>query len=94
MMARDIVDDMMAFESGEMSEKEMIKMFQRMVNTGQVWSLQGSYGRGAQSLLDAGLIKYPTKKTYDYYGFLIPVRKKKLKSKVKTIGIYTNTLYR
>jgi len=72
---RDVVSDIMAFESGEMSEAEMIKMFQSMVNTGSVWGLQGSYGRTAQSLLDAGLIQYPKKKTQDYYGNPIPTRK-------------------
>ena len=72
---RDTVADIMAFESGEMSEAEMIKMFQAMVNTGQVWGLQGSYGRTAHSLLEAGLIKYPKKKTTDYYGNPIPTRK-------------------
>lgn len=34
------VDDIIAWESGEMSEKDMIKMFQRMVNTGKVWGLK------------------------------------------------------
>ncbi|MCK5294186.1 MAG: hypothetical protein KAJ49_05995 [Arcobacteraceae bacterium] len=71
----DAVDDIIAFESGEMSEADMIKMFQRMVDTGQVWKFQGSYGRQAQSLLDAGLIQYPKKKTYDYYGNPIKTRK-------------------
>ena len=71
----DAVDDIIAFETGQMSEADMIKMFQRMVNTGQVWSLQGSYGRQAQSLLDAGVIQYPKKKTKDYYGNPIPTRK-------------------
>ena len=77
------IDDIMAFEGGEMSEKDMIKMFQRMVNTGAVWKLQGSYGRQAQSLLEAGLIKYPTKQTHDYYGNPIPTRKQALKKLLK-----------
>lgn len=72
----DIVDNIMAYEGGEMSDADTIKMFQKMVDTGKVWGLQGSYGRTAQSLLDAGMIKYPKKKTFDYYGNPIKRRKK------------------
>jgi len=72
----DLVGNMLSFEEGTLPEKEVLKLFQKMVNTGIVWKLQGFYGRTAQNLLDRGLIKYPTKKTFDYYGNPIPVRKK------------------
>jgi hypothetical protein len=76
------VDEIIAFEEGTLPDGKVIKMFQRMVNDGSVWGLQGFYGRTAQDLLDAGLIKYPTKRTYDYYGNPIPTRaesKKKMR---------------
>ena len=51
----DVVNDVMRYESGEMDEDEMIAFFQRLIDDGIVWQLQGSYGRTAQSLIDAGL---------------------------------------
>lgn len=82
MKRKDFVDDVMAYEGGEMSEKEMINFFQKMVNSGRVWSLQGSYGRQAKALIDVGLVNLPTKKTHDYYGHQIPMRKK-IKARLK-----------
>jgi hypothetical protein len=69
---RGIVDDIMDYEMGELSNAKTIKMFQKMVNDGSAWKLQGSYGRTAMSLLDAGYIKAPKKKAKknnkDNYG--------------------------
>lgn len=79
-----MVDDIIAYETGGLTDAQMKKMFQKMVNTGQVWSLQGSYGRTAKALLDAGEIEFPTKKTKDYYGNPIPTKamvKNKMKKK-------------
>jgi len=47
---------MMAFEEGELSEEKTLELFQGLVNSGLAWKLQGSYGRMAKALLDAGLI--------------------------------------
>jgi integrase len=40
-----IVDDIVAFENGELSQAETAAMFQTMIDDGSVWKLQGSYGR-------------------------------------------------
>ena len=51
----DIVSKIIAYESGEMTEEEMINFFQEIINSGAVWELQGSYGRMAIQLIEAGL---------------------------------------
>lgn len=51
-----IVDDIIAYESGEMSDDQIVAFFQRLVDSGMAWQLQGSYGRMAQSLIDAGAV--------------------------------------
>lgn len=68
------VNDVIAWESGEMTAEQERKFFQKMVNDGSVWSLQGMYGRRAMDLLNAGIIKYPKKRTHDYYGNPIPTQ--------------------
>ena len=56
----NLVNQIMAFEMGEMTdEAEILSLFQMLVNTGLAWKLQGSYGRTAMSLLNSGLIHLP-----------------------------------
>ena len=50
------INDIIAFEDGLLNDEEVIKMFQRLVDTGIVWGLQGAYGRTAVALIEAGLI--------------------------------------
>ena len=69
-------------ESYGMTEKDLKDTWQDLVNTGMAWKLQGWYGRQAQALLDEGIISYPSKKTYDYYGNPIPT-KSQVRNKLK-----------
>ena len=52
----DLVDKIMAYETGEMDQEETIRFFGALVATGQAWSLQGHYGRTAQMLIDQGYL--------------------------------------
>lgn len=51
------LDFIMAYEDGSLEEEEIVSGFQRMIDDGMVWSLQGSYGRMAQHLIDLGYCK-------------------------------------
>lgn len=53
------VDDLMAFENGQLSQDEIVALFQRLVDTGLAWQLQGAYGRAAMSLIEQGMV-HPT----------------------------------
>lgn len=50
----DVVSFIMDFESGECDEDQIIDGFQHLIDSGAAWSLQGSYGRTAHALIEAG----------------------------------------
>ncbi len=53
----DYLDTILAYENGELDDEGTIELFQDLVRNGLAWKLQGSYGRTAQRMLDAGLIE-------------------------------------
>ena len=55
-MADNFIDDIIAFETGELDSDGIIALFQQLVDSGMAWQLQGSYGRMAQALIDEGLV--------------------------------------
>lgn len=49
------IDAMIAWEEGDLSDEDTITLFQRLIDSGLAWKLQGAYGRQAQVLLEAGV---------------------------------------
>lgn len=52
--ASNRVNYIIQFESGELSDDDVIALFQYLIDTGLVWQLQGFYGRTARDLLLPG----------------------------------------
>jgi hypothetical protein len=50
------VDNIIKYESGEMGLGEMVQFFADMIKSGDVWSLQGHYGRNAMAIIEAGIV--------------------------------------
>ena len=50
------VSKIMAYEEGKLDQDEMILLFSQLVSSGMAWKLQGSYGRTAKCLIDAGVL--------------------------------------
>ena len=54
-----LVDQLIAYEEGQITGDEEIAFFEHLVETGTCWQLQGHYQRVAATLIEAGLIKPP-----------------------------------
>ncbi len=51
---RAILPSIIDYENGELDDEQTIELFQRLIDTGIVWQLQGSYGRTAAALIEQG----------------------------------------
>lgn len=75
---KSIADVIIDYEMGLLSGDEITHLFQKLVNSGLAWKLEGHYGRLARKLLDMKMIKPPKKLTkynaYDAYGNRISFR--------------------
>ena len=58
----------------EMQEAYGLKEMQDMINSGNAWKMEGSYGRAAMSHLDSGACMLPKERKSDFYGNLVPSR--------------------
>jgi hypothetical protein len=54
-MDKPLVDDIIKYENGQLSETEVIALFQKLIDSGMAWTLQGHYGRTARDLILGGL---------------------------------------
>lgn len=50
------IDSIIAYESGELDDDDIVELFAELVETGEAWQLQGAYGRTASALIAAGVI--------------------------------------
>ena len=50
----DQIDKIISYEQGELDKEGIIELFQELINSGLAWRLQGSYGRMAAHLIEAG----------------------------------------
>jgi hypothetical protein len=54
-----LVDQLIAYEEGQLTEDQEIAFFEHLVETGTCWQLQGHYQRVAGTFIEAGLINSP-----------------------------------
>ena len=45
-----------AFEQGTLDDDDTIELFQHLLDRGQVWLMQGHYGRTAKAMIEDGVI--------------------------------------
>ena len=53
----DMIDQIIRYENGEMEENEIVSFFQKLIDNGMAWTLQGHYGRTATALIEMGECK-------------------------------------
>jgi hypothetical protein len=55
----ELFEDIIDYEEGNLNEEDTAKLFQKLIDTGLVWQLQGHYGRMAENLIMQGLCHAP-----------------------------------
>lgn len=64
----DLAVELADYEEGSLSDDQVIALFQRLVDTGLAWQLQGSYGRTASMLILQGHVTRPEDRQEDNDG--------------------------
>ncbi len=49
------------YEAGELDHEQIVEGFQKMIDDGSVWQLQGHYWRMARNLISVGLCERPNR---------------------------------
>lgn len=55
-MKNNIVDQIIAFEMGELNDQETLELFSKLIADGSAWTMQGYYGRTASLLIQSGYV--------------------------------------
>tara|TARA_R100000951_G_scaffold26533_2_gene22453 strand:+ start:1931 stop:2194 length:264 start_codon:yes stop_codon:yes gene_type:complete len=66
-----LLQDIIKYEAGDIGDstvpleeqRELLEFFQKLVDSGLAWRLQGQYGRVAANLIRLGLVDGPDSKT-------------------------------
>lgn len=58
---QDLGTAISAYEAGELSEAEEVELFQKLIDNGMAWKLQGHYGRNAEYLINIGRCTRPAR---------------------------------
>ena len=60
----DTLDSIIRYEEGELDDTKTVELFQHLLDRGQVWLMQGHYGRTAKDMIENGLIFIPKTGTF------------------------------
>jgi hypothetical protein len=52
----NFVDNIIAYESGELNNSQCLELFSELLKSKTIYSLQGSYQRPAKALIDNGFL--------------------------------------
>jgi len=52
----NLTTQIIRYEADELTDIEVLELFAELIKTGMAWKLQGSYGRMAIALINAGYI--------------------------------------
>lgn len=52
----DLVDKIIAYEAGELSNNKILELFSELVKTGKAWTYQDRYSRMAKLLIKNGYL--------------------------------------
>lgn len=63
-----------SFEEGNLNEDLVAPLYQFIINSGDVWNLQGYHGSNAIIFIEQGLCVYGEKPFKSAYGMLYPSR--------------------
>ena len=66
--------DLSAIYRDDATPQEHLEAMQALVDSGQVWRMEGSMGRHAMALIESGLIMLGPEPSHDYWGNRIPSR--------------------
>ena len=58
-MTYNVAENISAYEDGKLDDDSVNNLFQHLVDSGQVWQMEASYGKKAVELAEAGRITLP-----------------------------------
>lgn len=64
----NLVDSIIAYESGELEDHLIIEMFSELLRSGTLEHLQGHYGSAARCLIDGGILDEHGNILVEVYG--------------------------